>query len=136
MTRLRFIQCFFVIATFAAFGPGLAICAAGETAPVMADDVQVLASGPIHEAFAQAVVLDPEPGIVAPKAPPALIDEIPPSQKPEGSVQWISGYWAWDDEMDQYIWVSGIWRVPPPDRQWVPGYWNPVRQGYQWIRGY
>ena len=70
MIRLRFIQCFCVIVAFTAFGLGLAICAAGETAPVMADDVQVLTSGPIHEAFAEAIVLDPEPGIVAPKAPP------------------------------------------------------------------
>jgi hypothetical protein len=28
---------------------------------------------------------------------------------------------AWDDDSEEYIWVSGIWRVPPPNRQWVPG---------------
>jgi hypothetical protein len=112
------------------------IVAAEETAPVPGEDVQVLASGPIHEAFAEAAALDPEPGIIVPKAPPALIEEIPPEQKPEGDVQWIPGYWAWDDERNEYIWVSGVWRVPPPGRQWVPGYWTPVSQGHQWISGY
>jgi WXXGXW repeat (2 copies) len=139
MVKLRFIQYFCMVAALTAFGPGFgprSIVAAEETTPVPEEDVQVLASGPIHEAFAEAVALDPEPGIVAPKAPPTLIEEIPPEQKPEGDVQWIPGYWAWDDERNDYIWVSGIWRVPPPDRQWVPGYWTPVDEGYQWISGY
>ncbi len=104
--------------------------------PPLQDDIQVLASGPIHEAFAEAVVFDPEPGIVTAKQPPPDIEEIPPSQKPEGDVEWIPGYWAWDDERGDYIWISGIWRVPPPGRQWVPGYWNPVRNGHQWVSGY
>jgi hypothetical protein len=139
MLKPQFILCFCIVLALTAFGPGLdprSIVAAKQTAPVPEEDVQVLASAPIHEAFAKAVALDPEPGIVAPKAPPALIEEIPPNQKPEGDVQWIPGYWAWDDERNEYIWVSGIWRVPPPGRQWVPGYWNLVTQGYQWIPGY
>jgi len=137
--KLRFIQYFYMVVALTAFGLGFGpqtIIAAEQTAPVPEEDVQVLASGPVHEAFAEAVALDPEPGIVAPKGPPALIEEIPPEQKPEGTVQWIPGYWGWDDERNEYIWVSGIWRVPPPGRQWVPGYWTPVKQGYQWISGY
>jgi hypothetical protein len=139
MVKLRFIQCFYMVVALTAFGLGFGprpIIAAEKTTPVPEEDVQVLASGPIHEAFAEPVALDPEPGIVAPKASPALIEEIPPVQKPEGDVQWIPGYWAWDDERNEYIWVSGIWRIPPPDRQWVPGYWTPEGQGYQWISGY
>ncbi len=100
------------------------------------EDVEILASGPIHEAFAEAVILDPEPGPLIAKNPPKLIEEIPPSQKPEGDVQWIPGYWAWDDDRNDFIWVSGIWRVPPPDRQWIPGYWNRAPNGYQWVSGY
>ena len=100
------------------------------------EDVQILASGPVHEAFAEAVTLDPEEGIWAPMAPPERIEEIPPREKPEGDVQWIPGYWAWDDELNDFIWVSGIWRVAPPGRQWIPGYWNPGPDGYQWISGY
>jgi hypothetical protein len=139
MVKLRFIQCFCLVVALTVFGVGFGprpIIAAEKTAPVPEEDVQVLVSGPIHEAFAEAVALDPEPGLVAPKAPPALIEEIPPEQKPEGDVQWIPGYWAWDDERNEYIWVSGIWRALPPGRQWVPGYWTPMEQGYQWISGY
>ncbi len=139
MVKPRFIQCFYIVVALTAFGLGFgprSIIAAEISAQVPEEDVQVLASGPIHEAFAEAVALDPEPGIVSPKAPPALIEEIPPEQKPEGNVQWIPGYWAWDDEWNEYVWVSGTWRVPPPDRQWVPGYWTPAGQGYQWISGY
>jgi hypothetical protein len=139
MVKMRFIQFFCIVAALTAFGvePGpRTIIAAEGTFLVPEEYVQVLASGPIHGAFAKAVAFDPEPGIVSPKAPPALIEEIPPEQKPEGDVQWIPGYWAWDDEREEYIWVSGIWRVLPPDRQWVPGYWTSVKQGYQWISGY
>ncbi|UCH21000.1 MAG: YXWGXW repeat-containing protein [Deltaproteobacteria bacterium] len=139
MIKLRFILYFLMVVTLTAFELGIGprtIIAAEESALVPDEDVQVLASGPIHEAFAAVVALDPAPGIVAPKGPPPLIEEIPPQQKPEGDVQWIPGYWAWDDERNEYIWVSGIWRVPPPSRQWVPGYWTRVRKGYQWISGY
>jgi len=139
MFKLRYIQYVYIVVVLAVFGTGFGskpAIAAEETASVPEEDIQVLASGPIHEAFAEAIALDPEPGIVAPKAPPALIEEIPPDQKPEGDVQWIPGYWAWDDERNEYIWVSGIWRVPPPDHQWVPGYWTRTGQEYQWISGY
>ncbi len=98
--------------------------------------VDVLTYGPIHEAFGETVQFDPEPGIIVPKSPPDAIHEIPPEQKPEGDVVWIPGYWAWDDDRTDFIWVSGIWRVIPPDRQWVPGYWFKARQGYQWVSGY
>ena len=102
-----------------------------------ADNVQDLTRGPIHEAFAQPTVFNPEPGPVVPKKPPELIDEVPPDQKPEGNnVVWIPGYWGWDDESKGFLWVSGFWRSVPPDRVWVPGYWNATDGGYQWVSGY
>jgi hypothetical protein len=74
---------------------------------------------------------------VAPKAPPAAIEEVPPEQQLEGAnVAWIPGYWAWDDERNDFLWVSGIWRDLPPGRQWVPGYWGKSEQGFQWTSGY
>ena len=99
--------------------------------------VQVLMRGPVHEAFAETVTFDPEPGIVVRKAPPAAIEELPPDQRPEGAnVAWIPGYWAWDDERSDFLWVSGIWRALPPGRQWVPGYWGKSAQSFQWTSGY
>lgn len=102
-----------------------------------AEGVQVLTRGPVHEAFAETVTFDPEPGIMTPKAPPAAIEEMPPEQRLEGdNIAWIPGYWAWDDERNDFLWVSGIWRALPPGRQWMPGYWQTSEQGSQWISGY
>ena len=98
--------------------------------------VQTLTQGPVHEAFATPVVFDPQAGPIVPKQPPQNIEEAPPDQKPDGeNVHWISGYWAWDDGRNDYLWVSGIWRNLPPGRQWVPGYWHPVGQGFRWVPG-
>jgi hypothetical protein len=38
--------------------------------------VEVLTSGPIHEAFAPVITLSPQPGVVAGKAPPDLIEQM------------------------------------------------------------
>ena len=101
------------------------------------DEVQVLTRGPVHEAFAETVTFDPEPGFVAPRAPPEAIEELPPAHRPQGdNVAWIPGYFAWDDDREDFLWVSGIWRALPPGREWVPGYWVDSRQGAQWTPGY
>ena len=115
--------------TFAA----VAIKASGE----VRNDVDVLARGPIHEAFVEPVNRDPLSSQVIPRQPPQTIEEVPPDFKPEGdNVIWIPGYWAWDDERQDFIWVSGVWREVPPNRRWVPGYWNQSESGYQWISGF
>ena len=99
--------------------------------------MQVLTRGPVHEAFAEIITFDPEPGLIVSKAPPTMIEESPPDQRPEGdNVAWIPGYWGWDDDRDDYIWISGIWRDLPPDREWVPGYWSQEGRGFQWSPGY
>jgi hypothetical protein len=105
-----------------------------------ADDeggAEVLTRGPVHEAFAGVVSFNPEPGIVVTARPPEAIEEIPPEEKPEGDdVAWIPGYWAWDDERNDFLWISGTWRTLPPGREWMAGYWRDTGQGYQWISGY
>jgi len=111
--------------------------AAEKNLPYDEEQIDVLAHGPIHEAFAETIAFDPEPGIIVPKLPPEVINEVPPEQKPEGDAQWIPGYWGWDDDRNDFIWISGTWRVVPPGRQWIPGYWvNSAGDGYQWISGY
>lgn len=119
-------------------GFGLYKALFAQPAPAVAEDgVQVLTRGPVHEAFAETVTFDPEPGVVVPKTPPAAIEELPPEQRPEGAnVAWIPGYWGWDDERKDFLWISGIWRDLPPGRQWVPGYWGKSGQGFQWTSGY
>jgi hypothetical protein len=99
--------------------------------------VEVLTRGPVHEAFAGTVTYNPQPGILIPSVPPDAIEELPPEQRPAGeNVAWIPGYWAWDDERSDFLWISGIWRNLPPGRQWVPGYWGQAGQNYQWTSGY
>jgi hypothetical protein len=49
--------------------------------------IEVLTRGPVHEAFAETVAFDPEPGIVVPKLPPAIIQETPPEHRWEEKMQ-------------------------------------------------
>ncbi len=100
------------------------------------EGMEVLTRGIVHEAFAE-VVTDPKPGLVVSKRPPEAIEEVPPEFKPEDEgVIWITGYWAWDDERDDFFWQSGVWRVPPPGMRWVAGYWNEAAGGFQWVSGF
>lgn len=136
----RYVRRFFIIMALVATGVGFGLdhaIGAGDNPAVVAQGEEVLTRGPVHEAFAETVTFDPEPGIIVPKAPPAAIEEVPPEQKPQGdNVAWIPGYWGWDGDRDDFIWISGIWRALPPGRQWVPGYWAKAPQGFQWTSGY
>ena len=124
------------ITAFSACGALLAPVVASAQEEV-SQETEVLTRGPVHEAFAESVSFEPQPGILISVQPPEPIDELPPEQELEGdNVTWIAGYWAWDEDTNDFIWISGIWRNVPPDREWVPGYWNEVGNQYQWISGY
>jgi hypothetical protein len=100
------------------------------------DGIEVLARGPVHEAYA-GTVEQPGPSDIVPKAPPEPIEELPPDQRPEGdNVQWIPGYWHWDLEREDFIWISGFWRIPPPGHIWVPGSWQEMAGSFQWVPGF
>jgi hypothetical protein len=99
--------------------------------------MDVQARGPVHEAFAEPISDQPAQGAVVAKEPPAPIDELPPEEKPAGdNVQWIPGYWAFDEEAKDFLWVSGFWRDVPPGRRWVPGHWQEADQGWVWTSGF
>ncbi|RIK78875.1 MAG: hypothetical protein DCC67_11140 [Planctomycetota bacterium] len=101
------------------------------------DAVHVLEQGPIHEAFAEPVALEPGEPLVVAKAPPEPVNELPPDVRPEGhNVEWIPGYWMWSDQQQDFIWVSGVWRDIPPGRRWVPGHWTKAEGGYTWTPGF
>jgi WXXGXW repeat (2 copies) len=103
----------------------------------MEEGVEVLTRGPMHEAYASPQELDPKPGPIVPKQPPERVAEVPPDQKPDGGhVVWISGYWAWEDDTAEYMWISGFWRDVPPGKRWVPGHWMENSGGWQWTSGF
>lgn len=102
-----------------------------------ADGIEVLARGPVHEAYAEPSEREPKPSPVIPKEPPKAIEELPPDQKPQGdNVQWMPGYWSWDDEKKDFVWVSGFWRNAPAGRAWAPGSWAKTDDGWQWTGGF
>ena len=110
------------------------IATANAAAP---DAIEVQARGPIHEAFAQPIDSASQPPLVVPRQPPDPVPEEPPELRPEGdNVQWIPGYWAWDGDHNDFLWVSGVWRNVPPGETFVPGYWNQDDAGWRWIPGY
>jgi len=97
---------------------------------------EVLEAGPLHEAFASPLALEQQ-SIVVDQQPPAPINELPPDERPEGAnVNWLPGYWSFDTERNDFIWVSGLWRKTPPNRTWVPGQWQQIEEGYLWSAGY
>ena len=97
---------------------------------------EVLTRGPVHEAFAEPVTLQAQAGLTVPNQPPANIEEVPPADRPQGDqFVWVPGYWSWDADRDDFIWVSACWRVGPPDMYWVPGYWAQVADVQEVDRG-
>ncbi|NLL82843.1 MAG: BcpO-related WXXGXW repeat protein [Lentisphaerae bacterium] len=100
------------------------------------EEPEFLAQGPVHEAFAEPVVLSDEGVFVVPVAPPRVVIDEAPDERPSSAAVWIAGYWAWDAERNLYIWVSGCWRVVPAGKKWVAGYWSETDQGWIWTAGY
>ena len=96
--------------------------------------VKSMTRGPVHEAFAAPTAANPEPTAAVERKPPEPIEEEAPDYKPEGAL-WIPGYWEWDQAESNFLWVSGMWRVPPPEMRWIPTYWTEVSDGWQRVPG-
>ena len=117
----------------AMIAPGIAAAQENEAST----GAEVQTRGPVHEAFAGTVSFNPEVGTLVDQAPPELIEEVPPEQRLEGdNVSWIPGYWGWDEDQNDFLWISGIWRNLPPGREWIPGYWAETEGRHQWTSGY
>ncbi|MBX6313131.1 MAG: YXWGXW repeat-containing protein [Isosphaeraceae bacterium] len=90
-------------------------------------------SGPQHEALLDTPRERGSERIA--KAPPAPIVEQPGAERP-GAAQWIEGYWDWDAARQEYVWVTGIWRLPPPGRHWIKGAWTRDEKGWYRVPGF
>jgi len=95
-----------------------------------AQGIHPIETGPIHEAFVSKVKGNPILESV-PYAPPQPVVETLPLQC-DRDTMWIPGYWVWSEEWHDFIWVSGVWRRPPPKHHWIPGYWEYYNK--QWVR--
>ncbi len=108
--------------------------------PDLADarpDIEVLTRGPVHEAFAQPFDPKPGPGTPIAQEPPPPVPEEPPAERPEGdNVQYVQGYWFWDSDRSQFIWVSGGYRNFAKGMKYVPGYWTHTENGWVWVQGF
>ena len=110
---------------------------AGLPAATAIPSQDVLTRGPLHEVFAAPVNLSGAIPPVVPRRPPQPLNESPADYRPDGEAAvWIPGYWAWDDVRGDFVWISGIWRNPPPGRQWVAGYWTQAAGSFQWTPGF
>jgi hypothetical protein len=101
------------------------------------EGMEVLAHGPVHEAFAQPSLRRQGAAPIVPQKPPEPIPELPSEQRPDAdNAVWIPGYWAWDEEREGFFWVTGVWRIQPPGHTWVPGYWLAANGGSRWVSGF
>lgn len=88
----------------------------------------------IHEAFILPSSIQPIYRSV-PVAPPPPLKQAIPEQK-EMQAVWIPGYWAWDSQANVFVWVSGVWRRPPPGHEWISGFWKADVNGWAWLPGF
>jgi len=69
-------------------------------------------------------------------APPPLPVVEQPVAPGDGYI-WTPGYWAWDDDAQDYYWVEGQWVMAPETGMlWTPGYWGYDNGYYRWNAGY
>ena len=92
------------------------------------------AGGPVHEAFQGHVARDDR--VRAPKSPPPPMTEEPTNDRPVPQAQWVEGYWAWDPGRNDFVWVAGAWRIPPPGATWVAGRWMRDADGWYRVPGF
>src|SRR5689334_8214515 len=96
-----------VLVLDALFAPGSA--ARADAPSPKEDDFEVLARGPVYEAYAAPHEARPLPGLLVARQPPDPVSEEPPDQKPDGAeVRWVPGYWAFDNSDKEFLWVSGL----------------------------
>ena len=69
-------------------------------------------------------------------APPELpVYEEPPL--PAVGYIFVPGYWFWDTDASDYVWIPGTWvQAPEPGYLWTPGYWGYEGGAYLWHGGY
>lgn len=97
-------------------------------------EFNLIENGPIHEAFVTrnyGTILLPSISI---QPPTPITEDVPPQVDPQ--TEWIHGYWSLSPEKKRFIWISGVWRRPPPNHFWIHGFWKNYDEGWIWIKGF
>ena len=85
-----------------------------------------------HDALRTAQAPRPGDRARAPKEPPAPIAERPSGTRPQQRAEWVPGYWDWDPARAEFVWMGGLWQVPPTGTLWIGSRW--MRDGDGWYR--
>ncbi|MCC5831601.1 MAG: YXWGXW repeat-containing protein [Chlamydiales bacterium] len=98
------------------------------------NNIQVLKESPVHEAFVTQEFGNLILQAVPDKPPPPITEDSP--QNINNGLTWIPGYWHWSRDVGDYIWISGVWRRPPPGCKWISGRWVNYQFGWVWLKGF
>lgn len=91
--------------------------------------------GYIHEAYVSRDSGPVEFDAIEKRPPKQALEQIPEQIHPRAT--WIPGYWAWEYKRNDFIWISGAMRVPPPGMKWIEGEWSFFYEiGWAWIGGF
>jgi hypothetical protein len=74
--------------------------------------------------------------VYAPKQPPRPIAERPSGPRPDRRATWVPGYWEWDPGRAEFVWIGGVWQMPPPGSIWVTPRWMGDRGGWYRTSGF
>lgn len=96
-------------------------------------DIQETKLGPLHEAFVTKEQGEEVLQAIK-KQPPSPLQET--EKVGDKSEVWVEGYWAWVEELEDFVWVSGMLRKAPPGHKWVKGSWKQFGQQTVWVPGY
>ena len=104
--------------------------------PPVPKGIEVLARGPVHEAFA-SLTAEPQPTKAVAKKPPKphrgdAARRETRGRRPSGSAATGPGTTTAATSSGS----RGVWRTPPPGKQWVAGYWRDEGDGAQWVPGF
>ncbi len=88
----------------------------------------------IHEAFVTPIQGSVILNAIDLKPPERFTERIP--EQPGPIAEWIHGYWAWNEKKEDFEWICGVWRKPPPGHIWNSGFWKKFDEGYVRIPGF
>jgi len=105
---------------------------------VVAANAQDLPPDAIHEAVRDIgrALTEGALDAIGVEPPPPREIHVEIETRPAETAVWIPGYWRWNPVANDYEWLDGVWREPPPAMEWHPGEWRPTDSGWVWVRGY